>query len=69
MRRRIRRIVNGCAAQQLMARREVIAPEFIFYGKVIRAINRKLCFKQAYQFIQANAAWRQCLMKALSENT
>jgi hypothetical protein len=29
MRWRIRRIVNGCAAQQLVARRDVIAPEFI----------------------------------------
>jgi hypothetical protein len=30
---RIRRIVNGCAAQQqLVARRDVIAPEFISYG-------------------------------------
>jgi len=48
MRWRIRRIVNGCAAQQLVARRDVIAPEFIFsYGLVIRAINRKLCLKQA----------------------
>ena len=32
MRWRIRRIVNGCAAQQLVARRDVIAPEFILYG-------------------------------------
>jgi hypothetical protein len=38
---RIRRIVNGCAAQQLVARQDVIAPEFISYGLVIRAINRK----------------------------
>jgi len=43
----IRRIVNGCAAQQLAARRDVLAPEFISYGLVIRAINRKLCLKQA----------------------
>jgi hypothetical protein len=50
MRLRIRRIVNGCAAQQLVARRDVIAPEFISYGLVIRAINRKLCLKQAYPF-------------------
>jgi hypothetical protein len=41
MRWRIRRIVNGCAAQQLVARQDVIAPEFISYGLVIRAINRK----------------------------
>jgi len=43
----IRRIVNGCAAQQLVARRDVIAPEFISYGLVIRAINRKACRRQA----------------------
>jgi len=48
MRWRIHRIVNGCAAQQLVARRDVIAPEFISYGLVIRAINRKVCLKQAY---------------------
>ena len=36
MRWRIRRIVNGCAAQQLVARRDVITPEFISYGLVIR---------------------------------
>jgi hypothetical protein len=35
---RIRRNVNGFAAQQLVARRDVIAPEFISYGLVIRAI-------------------------------
>jgi hypothetical protein len=28
---RIRRIVNGCAAQQLVARQDVIAPEFISF--------------------------------------
>ena len=44
---RIRQIVNGCAAQQLVARRDVIAPEFISYGLVIRVINRKLCLKHA----------------------
>ena len=38
---RIRRIVNCRAAQQLVARRDVIAPEFICYGLVIRAINGK----------------------------
>ena len=43
----IRRIVNGCAAQQLVARRNVIAPEFISYGLVIRAFNRKVCLRQA----------------------
>jgi hypothetical protein len=50
MRWRIRLIVNGCAAQQLVARRDVIAPEFISYGIVIRAINRKVCLKQAEHF-------------------
>lgn len=39
MRWRIRRIVNGCAAQQLVARRDVIAPELIVYCLIIRAIN------------------------------
>jgi len=47
MRWRIRRIVNGCAARQLVARRDVIAPEFISHGLVIGAINRKACHKQA----------------------
>jgi len=47
MRWRIRRIVNRCAAQQLVARLDVIAPEFISYGPVIRAINRTVCLKQA----------------------
>ena len=47
MRWRIRRIVNGCAAQQLVARRDVITPGFISFGLVIRAINRKVCLKQA----------------------
>jgi hypothetical protein len=44
---RIRRIVNGCAAHQLVARRDVIAPELISCCLVIRAINRKVCLKQA----------------------
>jgi len=44
----IRRIVNGCARQLLVARRDVIAPEFISYGLVIRAINRKVCRRKAY---------------------
>jgi hypothetical protein len=43
----IRRIVNGCTAQQLVARQDVIAPEFISYGLVIRAINRNACLRQA----------------------
>jgi hypothetical protein len=43
----IRRIVNGCARQLLVARRDVIAPEFISYGLVIRAINRKVCHRKA----------------------
>ena len=47
MRWRTQRIVNGCAAQQLVARRDVIAPKFNSDGLVIRAINRKLCLKQA----------------------
>jgi hypothetical protein len=47
MRWRIRRIVNSCAAQHLVARQDVIAPEFISYGLVIRVIYRKLCLKQA----------------------
>lgn len=34
----IRRTVNGCAAQQLVARQGVIAPGFISYGLVIGAI-------------------------------
>jgi hypothetical protein len=46
MRWRIRRIVNGCAAQQLVARRDVIAPEFIVYCLIIRAINRKVLLKR-----------------------
>ena len=51
MRWRIRRIVNGCAAQQLVARQDVIAPEFISYGLVIRAINRKVVsFRQGCTF-------------------
>ena len=47
MRWRIQRIVNGCAAQQRVALQDMIAPEFISYGLVIRAINRKVCLKQA----------------------
>jgi len=39
MRWRIRLIVNGCAAQQLVARQGVTAPD--------RAINRKACLRQA----------------------
>ncbi len=51
---RVRRIVNGCAAQQLVARRDVIAPEFISYGLVIRAINRKVCLRRAVQTIHSS---------------
>ena len=51
---RIRRIVNCCAAQQLVARQDVIAPEFISYGLVIRAINRKVCLKLLGQLAAAN---------------
>jgi hypothetical protein len=47
MRWRIRLIVNGCAAQQLVEGQDVIAPEFISYGLLIRAINRKACLRQA----------------------
>jgi len=47
MRWRIQRIVNGCTAQQLVALQDVIAPEFISHGLVIRAINRKVCLRQA----------------------
>jgi hypothetical protein len=47
MRWRIRRIAHGSAAQQLVVRQGAIAPEFISYGLVIRAINRKVCLKQA----------------------
>jgi hypothetical protein len=42
MRWRIRRIVNGCAAQQLAARRDVIAPGFISCCLAIRAINSEV---------------------------
>ncbi len=44
---RIRRIVNGHAAQQWVARQDVIALEVISYGLVIYAIDRKICLKQA----------------------
>jgi hypothetical protein len=47
MRWRIGQIVNGCAAQQPVARRDVIAPEFVSYDLVIRAINRRLSLKEA----------------------
>jgi len=30
---RIRRITNSCAAQRLLARQDIIAPEFISYGE------------------------------------
>ncbi|HSB43626.1 MAG TPA: hypothetical protein VLD60_01360 [Nitrospira sp.] len=66
MRWRIRRIVNGCAARQLVARRDVIAPEYIFYGLVIHTVNRKVYLKQAQQFIQADAASRRGLIQALA---
>jgi len=39
MRWRFRRIVNGCDVQQLVARRDVIAPEFISYGLVINPVS------------------------------
>jgi hypothetical protein len=47
MRWRIRRIVNGCVTQHMVARQDLIAPEFIPYGLVIRAINRKACLRPA----------------------
>jgi len=47
MRWGIRRIVNGCTAQQVVGRQDVIAPEFISYGLVIRAINIKACLRKA----------------------
>lgn len=47
MRWRTRRIGNACAARQLLVRRDVIAPEFIFHGLVSRAINSKVCLRQA----------------------
>ncbi len=50
---RIRRIVNGYAAQQLVARQNGIAPEFISYGLVIR---------------QDAAASRRGLIQVLSKN-
>jgi len=53
---RIRRIVNGCAAQQLVARQVVIAPEFISYGLVIRAINSKTCLRQYCRRVGAHPA-------------
>ena len=53
MRWRIRRTVIGRAAKQLVARRDVIAPELISYGAVIRAINRKLCLSRARQIVAA----------------
>jgi hypothetical protein len=43
---RIRRLDRGCAAQQLVARRDGIAPEFIYHGLVTCVINRKLFLKQ-----------------------
>lgn len=39
MRWRIRRIVNGCAAQHQLARQDVIAPEFISCGTVILTLH------------------------------
>jgi hypothetical protein len=43
----IRRIVTGCARQLLVARRDVIAPEFISCGPVIRAINGQVGRRKA----------------------
>ena len=47
MRWRTRRIVNAFAAQQLAVRPDVVAPEFLSYGLVSRAINGKVCLRQA----------------------
>jgi hypothetical protein len=47
MRWRNRQIVNGCAAQPLVACQEVMVPACIAYGLTIRAINRKVCRRQA----------------------
>jgi hypothetical protein len=52
MRWRIRRIVNGCAAQLLVARRDVIAPEFISYGLVPG--NQQKALSQAGLTIQSS---------------
>jgi hypothetical protein len=41
------RIVNGCATHPLVVRPYGIAPEFIFYGLVTRAINKNVCLKRA----------------------
>jgi len=47
-----------------MARRDVIATEFISYGLVIRAISRKVCLKQAEPFIRADAVSRRGFIQA-----
>ena len=47
MRWTFRRIVDGRAAQQRVARRDVSEREFSSYGLVVRAINSKVCFQQA----------------------
>ncbi len=69
MRWRIRRTVNGCAAQLLVAHRDVIAPDFISYGLVFRAINSKLCLKQSQLFNQADAASRRGVLEVLGGST
>jgi hypothetical protein len=43
----------------------VIAPEFISYGLVVRAINRKVCRRKAFLLIKADAASRCGLIQAL----
>jgi hypothetical protein len=55
----IRRIVHDGVVHRLVARRDEIAPEFISFGPVIHAINRKVCLGRASQYIQADSAsWR-----------
>ena len=54
MRWRVGRMVTGCAAQRLVARQDAIAPDFLPYGVVIRAIDRKVCLNQADTCLNAD---------------
>jgi hypothetical protein len=47
-------MVNGCGAQRLVACQDVIALDFMPYGVVIRAIDRKVCLKQADTCLSAD---------------
>jgi len=67
MRWRIRRIVNGCAAQQMVARIDVI-PQFILYGPVIRAIIGKVCLRQVERCIPAGTASLRGFIQAFRVN-